>query len=85
MIQGRDGHTYYEIEDLALLWGTPFARHVWDLVVTGRITWLGLSDRTGQAIQIPTETADYDTVVRDIDWPDILSSAMRIADQEGVR
>lgn len=86
MILDSQGHELYELADLELLWGEPFARHVWDLIVVGRHSDLGVSLRTHDIIDLPTEeTNGYDSLVPAKSWPDILSIAARIADKEGVQ
>lgn len=87
MILSRDGREFYEIEDLALLWGAPFARHVWDLIIVGNRSDLGLNQRTSEVGHLPTgtTTTDYTALVPASTWPAVLSAAVRIADKEGVR
>ena len=86
MILSRDGKEFYEISDLALLWGLPFAQHVWDIVITGHLSWVGLNERNRVVGRLPTgtTTTGYDALVPAASWPVILSAAVRIADQEGI-
>lgn len=85
MILGKDGKEFYQIGDLALLWGAPFARHVWDLIIVGNRSDLGVSLRTHDVIDLPAEeTNGYDSLVPAKTWPDILRIAALIADKEGV-
>lgn len=86
MILGKDGREFYTLDDLALLWGWPFAEHVWSLIIVGDHSDLGVSKRTHEVIHLPTETTcDYDTIIPASTWPDVLSIATRIADKEGVQ
>ena len=86
MILDSEGREFYELRDLALLWGDVFARHVWDIVITGHLSWVGLNERNGKVGHLPTgtTTTGYDALVPAASWPGILSAAVRIADQEGI-
>lgn len=86
MILDNRGHELYELADLALLWGPDFAMHVWDIVVIGHPSWLGLNKSTDHVERIPagTATTGYDSLVPASTWPEILSAAVRIADKEGI-
>ena len=86
MILSRDGLEFYELRDLALLWGEGFARHVWDIVITGHLSWVGLNERTSEVGHLPTgtTTTGYDALVPAASWPGVLSAAVRIADKEGI-